>query len=325
MINVIQPGLETTVQDAGRLGHYHIGMPPSGAMDKYAYTVGNLLVGNEENAASLEMTYLGPELEFEEAATIALTGGHMPPKINGKPAPMWETITVQAGDALSFDLIQSGARIYLGVAGGIDVPNVLGSRSTYTLCGIGGFEGRPLKAGDRLKIGAQAVRKVTSGARLPDQYIPSYGKHHEIRIVEGLCNYRLTDESKQRFLDVDWTVTPEANRVGYRFKGERLDFIPREQPFGAGSNPSNVTDLGYPVGSIQVPDGVEPIALLNDAVTGGGYATIATVISVDLDRMGQVKTNETVRFISVTLEEALEARRDMTHKIAEIKEWLANQ
>ncbi|WP_019120651.1 biotin-dependent carboxyltransferase family protein [Brevibacillus massiliensis] len=318
MIKVIKPGLQTTVQDNGRIGLYEIGMPPSGAMDKYAFTVANLLVGNHPNAAVLEITYLGPELLFERGMRISLTGGQIPPKINGVSVPMWETLEVKAGDVLSFDFVQMGARTYLAVEGGIDVPLVMNSRSTYTLIGIGGFEGRALAAGDEVPIGEMKVKDVKAGTRISPELIPVYSKSHEIRVVVGLCSYRLTEESLQTFLEIEWTVTPEANRIGYRHKGERLRFVEREQPFGAGSNPSNVTDLGYPIGSIQVPDGVEPIVLLHDAVTGGGYATIATVISSDLNRMAQIKTNEKVHFVAVTLEQALQARREVQEKLKRI-------
>jgi allophanate hydrolase subunit 2 len=139
----------------------------------------------------------------------------------------------------------------------------------------------------------------------------------------GLCDYRLTDDSKEAFLTAEWTVTPEADRVGYRYRGAELHFAEREPPFGAGHDPSNVVDVGYPVGSIQVPGGVEPILLLNDAVTGGGYATIATVISADLDRAAQSKTNEHTRFRAVGLEEALEARAQRRRRLDEIRAALA--
>jgi biotin-dependent carboxylase-like uncharacterized protein len=320
MIKVLKPGLQTTVQDKGRIGYYEIGMPPSGAMDKFAFTVANLLVGNHPNAAVLEITYMGPVLQFERAMRISVTGGNIPPKINGQPVPMWETLQVKEGDVLSFDLVRSGARVYLAVEGGIDVPVIMGSRSTYTLIGIGGYQGRALAEGDVVQIADMKVKEVAVGTRIPSEFIPTYGKSHEIRVVVGLCSYRLTEESKQVFLNTEWTVTPEANRIGYRHKGERLHFVERQQPFGAGSNPSNVTDLGYPIGSIQVPDGIEPIVLLHDAVTGGGYATIATVISSDLDKMAQVKTNEKVRFVSVTLADALKARREVQEKLRRIAE-----
>ncbi|HLR72152.1 MAG TPA: biotin-dependent carboxyltransferase family protein [Pseudogracilibacillus sp.] len=323
MINVIQPGLQTTVQDSGRIGHYEVGMPPSGAMDNYSYRISNLLVGNDESAAALEITYIGPVLEFESDTIIALTGGEMPPKLNENPIPMWEAVPVKAGDRLSFDFVKQGARVYLAVAGGIDVPLIMNSRATYTLCGIGGYEGRALQENDQLKIGNAQVRASKAGDRINKKHIPTFSKQHEIRIIPGLCNYRLTEESKQRFLDVIWTVTPEADRVGYRFKGERLNFVEREQPFGAGSDPANVVDQGYPIGSIQLPDGVEPIALLNDAVTGGGYVTIGTIISSDLNKMAQIKTGEKVKFVSVNLEEALKARTEVKDSLNKIREQLA--
>ncbi|MFY0543822.1 biotin-dependent carboxyltransferase family protein [Brevibacillus sp. H7] len=320
MIKVIKPGLQTTVQDRGRIGYYEIGMPPSGAMDKYAFTAANLLVGNHPNAAALEITYLGPVLQFGRRMRISLTGGQIPPRINGQAVPMWTTLEVQEGDQLSFDFVQLGARVYLAVEGGIDVPLVMNSRSTYTLIGIGGYQGRALTEGDVLPLADMKEKNVPVGTRIDTSLVPTYSKTHEIRVVVGLCSYRLTEESKQTFLGTEWTVTPEANRIGYRHRGERLQFVEREQPFGAGSNPSNVTDLGYPIGSIQVPDGVEPIVLLHDAVTGGGYATIATVISSDLDRMAQIKTNEKVRFVPVTLNDALQARREVQQRLSRIAE-----
>lgn len=319
MIKVRKPGLQTTVQDHGRIGYYNIGMPPTGAMDKFSYTIANWLVGNKDNAAALEVTYLGPELEFWTDTLIAITGGNIPPKINGNPIPMWETVSVRAGDVLSFDFVKSGARAYIAVSGGIDVPLVMGSRSTYTLCGLGGFEGRALQEGDTLSTGDMSLWLAKPGTTVPEAEIPSFAKTHIIRVIMGLCSYRLSEESKKRFQEIEWTVTPEANRVGYRFKGKPLEFVPRKQPFGAGNDPSNVVDLGYPIGSIQIPAGIEPIALLNDAVTGGGYATIATIISTDLNKMGQIKINEKVYFEDVTLEEALRARRSIRDKLNRIR------
>ncbi len=324
-IKVVNPGLLTTVQDQGRFGMYAIGMPPSGAMDVFSYRVANYLVGNEDNAAVLETTYLGPKLEFTDDAVIAITGADAPPRINGKGVATWETLQVKAGDVLSFDYLRSGARSYLAIAGGIDVPLVLGSRSTYPLTGIGGFKGRKLQAGDILSTGtapSNVAKRV--GTRLPQKYIPTFSNETELRVIMGLCSYRLTEESKQGFLNTTWVVTPDADRIGYRFKGGHLEFVPREPPFGAGSDPSNVVDLGYPVGSIQVPGGVEPIVLLNDAVTGGGYATIGTVISVDRDRIAQSKTHDKTRFHSVTLDEALHARKERQQQLAEISSVLAS-
>ncbi|HEV2744281.1 MAG TPA: biotin-dependent carboxyltransferase family protein, partial [Rubrobacter sp.] len=298
---------------------YAIGMPPSGAMDVFSYQVGNYLVGNEDGAAGLEVTYFGPELEFTEDAVVAVTGAEMPPKINGEEAPTWETLQVREGDVLSFDYLKNGARSYLAVAGGIDVPVFMHSRSTYTLIGLGGHEGRALKEGDELQLGNAQNGEARVGRRVGDDHIPRYTKETELRVIIGLASYRLTEESMKEFLNVEWTVTPDADRVGYRYRGGELGFVEREQPAGAGSDPANVVDFGYPIGSIQVPGGVEPIVLMNDAVTGGGYATIGTVISADRDRLAQSKTNDKTRFRSIELEEALEAREYRRKTLAEIK------
>ncbi|CAA9518115.1 MAG: Allophanate hydrolase 2 subunit 2 [uncultured Rubrobacteraceae bacterium] len=321
-IRVKSPGLLTTVQDTGRFGEYAIGMPPSGAMDVFSYQVGNYLVGNEDGAAGLEVTYFGPELEFTEDAVVAVTGAEMPPKINGEEAPTWETLQVRERDVLSFDYLKNGARSYLAVAGGIDVPVFMHSRSTYTLIGLGGHEGRALKEGDELRLGERRNGEAQVGKRVGNDHIPRYTKETELRVIIGLASYRLTEESMKEFLNVEWTVTPDADRVGYRYRGGELGFVEREQPAGAGSDPANVVDFGYPIGSIQVPGGVEPIVLMNDAVTGGGYATIGTVISADRDRLAQSKTNDKTRFRSIELEEALEAREHRRKTLAEIKEAL---
>lgn len=321
-IRVENSGLFTTVQDAGRFGEYDIGMPPSGAMDLFAYEVGNYLVGNDPGAAGLEITYLGPRLQFTAPAVIAITGADMPPRINGEEAAVWETLSVEEGDVLSFDYLKDGARSYLAVAGGIDVPEFLGSRSTYTLIGLGGHEGRALQEGDELRVGTPAGGAPRAGGAVPREHVPAYDASDEIRVIVGMCSYRLTESSLQGFLQTEWTVTPDANRTGYRMRGGELEFVEREQPAGAGSDPANVVDLGYPVGSIQVPGGVEPIVLMNDAVTGGGYATIGTVISVDRDRLAQTKTNDPVRFRSVALDEALEARRERQQRLQAIREAL---
>jgi biotin-dependent carboxylase-like uncharacterized protein len=323
-IRVRQPGLLTTVQDTGRFGEYALGMPPSGAMDVFSFQVGNYLVGNEDGAAGLEITYFGPELKFTEDAVIAITGAEMPPKINGEEAPTWETLRVEEGDVLSFDYLKNGARSYLAVAGGIDVPIFMHSRSTYTLIGLGGHEGRALQEGDELKVG-EAPRNAEGqvGKRADDDHIPTYPREAELRVIIGLASYRITEESMDEFLSIQWTVTPDADRVGYRYRGGELAFVEREQPAGAGADPANVVDFGYPVGSIQVPGGVEPIVLMNDAVTGGGYATIGTIISADRDKLAQTKTNDKTRFRSVDLDEALKAREERRKQMAEIRQALS--
>ncbi|WP_295477430.1 biotin-dependent carboxyltransferase family protein [uncultured Pseudomonas sp.] len=316
MIKVLKPGLATSVQDLGREGYYHLGIPPSGALDQYALRAANQLVGNPANCAALECTLLGPELQFERDALVAVCGAQMTPRLDGQDMHPDTAFAVKAGQVLSFDFPRAGARAYLAVAGGIAVPPMLGSRSTYTLGSLGGFEGRRLAAGDRLPLGEDPGRG-RAGNSLPMALRQSLGGEVTLRVVPGLYYHRLTPEAARDFFADPWTVGSEADRIGYRFKGANaLGFEPREQPFGAGSDPSNIVDSCYPIGSIQVPAGLEPIILHRDAVSGGGYAMIGTVISADLDLVGQMQPNQQARFVKVTLEQALEARRSRHKRIA---------
>ncbi len=321
-IEVRAPGLATTVQDLGRPGYYHLGIPLSGAMDRLALIAANLLVGNAEDAAGLEAVFMGPELVFRRDAVVAVCGAELPPKLDGAPAPLWESFAVKAGQTLSFDYLKSGARAYVAVSGGIDVPLVLGSRSTYPLGALGGHEGRALKAGDVLALGAGAGR---AGRVVPEALRRGpTGAPVELRMLPGLYWHRLTGPAQEAFLADVWKVAPEADRIGYRFRGGTpLDFVPREPPFGAGSNPSNIVDACYPYGSIQVPGGTEPIVLHRDAVSGGGYMMVGTVISADMDLIGQLQPNVKCRFVAVDMEGALAARRARAAVVAGIREALA--
>ncbi len=317
-IEVIKPGLATTVQDLGRPNYYNIGIPLSGALDQYALRAANLLVGNEEGAAGLEIALMGPELVFSAAAIVAITGAEATPKINGEARPRNESFAVQAGHRLTFDYMKSGARVYLAVAGGIDVPVVLGSRSTYALGTLGGFSGRKLAAGDKLLVGS-ARPGARAGRALAADLVPTYPKSLELRVLTGLYFYRLTDEAAKSFFEDTWTVAPEADRIGYRYrKGRPLSFRERKQPFGAGSDPSNIVDAGYPYGSIQVPGGLEPIILHRDAVSGGGYAMIGTVISADMDRIAQMQPNNLARFVEIDMAAALKARAEYKSRLARL-------
>lgn len=318
-------GLSTTVQDRGRPGEYAIGMPPSGAMDQYSYAMGNALVGNPAGAASLEATYIGPTLEFTDDRLVAVTGGESALTLNGEPVDTWTTLAVGPGDVLAFGMIGAGARPYIAVSGGIDVPEYLGSRSTYTLIGLGGFEGRKLADGDTLPLGQAPASGPAAGTVLAEDLRPDLGPVKQVRTVVGLCAYRLTDAARKTFVDTDWQITKDADRVGYRLRGAELEFVDREQPFGAGSDPANVVDLGYPIGSIQVPGGTEPIVLLGDAVTGGGYVTIGTVVSPDRDHFGQAKSGDTVRFVPVDLDGALAARKERADLVARALASIADQ
>lgn len=323
MLRVQHGGLSTTVQDVGRPGQYNIGMPPSGAMDQYSYALANALVGNAPGLAVLEATYIGPTLEFTDDRLVAVTGGDAAATINGDPVESWTTHAVKAGDVLAFGMIASGTRPYIAVSGGINVPSYLESRSTYTLVGLGGHEGRKLQPGDELPLGS-ATRAVTAGTQVPEDLRPVTSGRRSVRTVVGLCSYRLTEDAKQVFIDTEWTITKDADRVGYRLRGAELSFVEREQPFGAGSDPANVVDLGYPIGSIQVPGGTEPIVLLGDAVSGGGYVTIGTVVSPDRDIFGQARTGDTIKFEPVDLDGAITARRDRAAQLQRALETIAS-
>ena len=321
-IEVIKPGLATTVQDLGRPGYYDIGIPLSGAMDRFALRAGNLLVGNDEGAAALECTFMGPELAFTSDAVVAVTGAELPPKLDGEPRPTWEAFAVRAGQVLSFDFLKRGARAYLAVAGGIDVPLVLSSRSTYALGALGGFEGRALKPGDELAVSTASGKGVV-GRSLPEDVRVGATPTTTLRMMPGIYNHRITAEAAEGFFADTWKVAPEADRIGYRFRGGKpLAFVEREQPFGAGSDPSNIVDSCYPYGSIQVPGGTEPIVLHRDAVSGGGYVMIGTVISADMDFIGQLQPHAKVRFVSVTMDEALAARRERQDTLAKVRALL---
>jgi biotin-dependent carboxylase-like uncharacterized protein len=318
-IKVNAPGLATTVQDLGRPGYYHLGIPLSGGMDRFALRAANLLVGNDEGAAVLEAVFMGPELEFTADATVAVTGAELPPKVNGELRETWTSFRVKAGQVLSFDFLKKGARAYIAISGGIEVPVVLGSRSTYALGALGGHEGRKLQAGDQLPIGA-AAKSVKEGTSVPTALRRMPSNTAELRVLPGLYWHRITDGAGKQFFEDTWKVALEADRIGYRFKGGKpLEFVPRTPPFGAGSDPSNIVDACYPYGSIQIPGGTEPIVLHRDAVSGGGYFMVGTVISADMDLIGQLQPHTPTKFVKVDLKTALAARHDRSAMLNKVR------
>lgn len=320
-VRVLNPGLSTTVQDLGRPGYFHLGIPIGGAMDNMALRAANLLVGNDEGAAGLEAVFIGPELEFAADALVAVTGADMPIKIDGQERPSWTALRVKAGQVLSFGFLQAGARIYIAISGGIDVPQALGSRSTYPIGALGGFKGRPIAKGDELPVGLGA--NGLEGHMLPEALRRRPGMPAELRVLPGLYWHRIVEESHRSFFEDTWKVAPEADRMGYRFRGgSPLKFVERQQPFGAGSDPSNIVDSCYPYGSIQVPGGTEPIILHRDAVSGGGYFMVGTVVSADMDLIGQLQPNTPTRFVKVDMAGALQARADRTTQLNKIREAL---
>ncbi|GIN22349.1 MAG TPA: hydrolase [Bacillus bacterium] len=323
MIEIIEPGLWTTVQDLGRLGNYHLGVPPSGAADKYSFIAGNLLVGNPVDFPGLEMTLFGGKMIFHKNTVIAMTGAPMDAFVNGRLVSFWEAIVVHEGDVLTLNACRDGVKAFLCVSGGIDVPEVLGSRSTYELSKIGGYKGRKLAKSDKVNINEPlpGVFKQ-AGKSVPEEFVPGFGRSQEIRVTMGIKGHMISDEGLKAFLNSEWSVSPESNRVAYRYKGAKVSFIEEDPPFGAGSSFTNVVDFAYPIGGIMFPNEEELIVLQNDATTGGGFVTIGTVISQDLDLIAQSRPLSTCRFVSITLDQAIEARKERNEKLARLEEML---
>ncbi|WDF33973.1 biotin-dependent carboxyltransferase family protein [Arthrobacter agilis] len=308
--DILEPGLATTVQDQGRLGYYNVGIPQGGAMDQLSASMANALVGNQTSAAVLECAYLGPRFTTDSDAVIAVTGAPVEVKVNGEPVGQWARLTLASGDEVSFGMLTGGTRYYIAVAGGVDVPLVLGSRSTYTLGALGGLQGRALKADDVVPVGPAPPTSPARFGTIPENIRPAYAREVTVRVLPGLYDHRLTAEGMETLMSAAWKLTPVADRTGLRYAGPDITWKPRAQPFGAGSDPSNIVDAGYAIGSIQVPGGKEPIVLHRDAVSGGGYAMVATVISADMDLVARSAPGTVTHFEPVTMEQALAARAD---------------
>jgi len=320
-LKIKNPGLSTSIQDLGRPGYFHLGIPIGGAMDRFALRAANMLVENDEEAACLEAVFLGPEIEFLEDRVVAVTGANMPIKVDGEPRQAWSSFLVKAGQTLGFDFLKTGARIYIAISGGITTKPALGSRSTYPIGALGGFEGRNLQSGDEVPTGQMELK--TEGRKIPVNLRRGPSDPAELRVLPGLYWHRITEASQKQFFGGEWAVAPEADRMGYRFKGgNALEFVDRDQPFGAGSDPSNIVDGCYSYGSIQVPGGTEPIVLHRDAVSGGGYFTIGAIISADMDLIGQLQPHTQARFVKVSMEEALAARKERQKMLSSIRQVL---
>jgi antagonist of KipI len=310
---VLLPGAFTTVQDLGRYGYQKYGVSISGAMDRFALRVANLLVGNEEGEAAVEATVIGPKLKALGKVRMAITGADLSPEIDGKPAPMWRALHVSEGSILSFGAPKSGCRAYLAVSGGIDFPVIMGSRSIHTRSNLGG-EGRALAKGDVIKIRDSGARNQGSGAyQLPEDLVPVYGRQWKVRVVPGPQNDYFTRRGIETFLSGEYEITPQADRMGYRLKGPKI-----EHKAGA-----DILTDATPPGSIQVPGDGMPIVLLADGQTTGGYSKIATVISVDQDLLGQARPGDKVRFQRVTITEAHRLLEEMEGKMVEIRRRLS--
>lgn len=307
------PGLLTTVQDAGRHGFSHLGISSCGAADAAAFRIANLLLGNEENAAALEMTLLGATLEFEEAAVIAVTGANCDCRLNDEIAPMWEPMKVAAGEVLSCGGMKTGARAYLAVQDGFDIPRVMGSASTDLAAGFGGHSGRKLLKGDMLRVRkmrpslgrkstGKSLRKVP---RFPAATLETLYPSGPIRVTKGAQQEWFGAEAFEKLFSCAYAVSDDSDRSGLRLKGEAIR--PRDAK-------QLLTD-GIPLGAIQVPQSGQPIILFVDQHTTGGYPKIANVIAADMHRVGQLRPRDAVPFAEVTIAEAIDLVRKQ-------EEWL---
>ena len=318
VFEVVEPGIFTTIQDLGRKGYFASGIPPSGAMDRFAVRMGNLLVKNPIDEAGIEMTAIGVKARVLKETVIALTGAEFSAKLNGDSLPLWQTVYLKEGDFLSIEKPRKGWRGYLCVAGGMDLPPVLGSKSTYTLGGLGGIRGRALKKGDLLPAGiSRFPLDSLKGRRVKESVLPEAGSERELRVILGPQDDHVKEESIDVFLNTPYQVSIRSNRVGYRFEGPQLYFKERPESRDAGLDPSNIVDDGNAIGAIQIPAGKEPICLGVDGVTMGGYVKIACLITADMDRMAQLKPKDLARFRSVTVEEARSILLQSIEKVRE--------
>jgi 5-oxoprolinase (ATP-hydrolysing) subunit C len=299
VIEILEPGIQTTVQDyPGRRGLLAKGFFPAGPMDHLAFRAANLVVGNPADAAGLEVTLGNFSMRFAGAdGVVAVCGAEAPVTIDGRDVPMWEP---HEGRELRIGAARGpGFRLYVAVAGGADVPPVLGSRATYTMGALGGHEGRALLSGDRLPVGTARGAPRAFPAR------PEYARDWEIRAMRGPQSAPdfLTEADMQMLFTRSWSVNPNSNRTGIRLEGGTFEWARRTGGI-AGGHPSNILDNGYPVGAVNI-NGDLPVILAPDGPTAGGFVVAATVIHADLWKLGQLRpVGDTVRFREVTLDEA---------------------
>lgn len=297
MIRVLDAGPQTTVQDLGRPGHLRYGVPPSGPMDRASFVLANRLVGNADGAAALECTLVGPRLVADAPCTVAVTGAEAPVTINDAALPRWATLRLAAGDTLRIGPARAGVRAYVAFGGGLEVSPVLGSRATYLRGRLGGLEGRALRRDDVLAVGpapAAPARRVRPGAE------PAWTGDATLRVVLGPQDDRFTGEGIATFLGHPYEMLPQSDRMGARLRGPRI----------AHTRGHDIVSDGIALGAIQVPGDGQPIVLLVDRQSTGGYTKIATVCSFDIGRLAQVKPGQRVRFAAIDVAEAHRLRRE---------------
>ena len=281
----------TTVQDLGRPGYLRVGIPASGPMDREAFLLANRLVGNPDTAAGLECTLIGPRLAFTDERLVAITGADMAPTVNGAPVPAWQGLRVRAGDVLRLGPARSGVRAYLAIAGGVDTPPVLGSRATYVRGRLGGLEGGALRKGDRLPLGRVGAARPR---RVQPERVPTYGGEPELAVVLGPQDDRFTAAGIAALFEGPYQMLPQNDRMGARLQG----------PFIEHTRGHDIISDGVALGGIQVIGEGQPIVLLADRQSTGGYTKIGTVCSFDIGRIAQVKPGGRLHFRRVTVAEA---------------------
>ena len=301
----------TTVQDLGRYGYERYGVPVSGAMDQFALRAANLLVGNPPHAAALEITLAGPTLRATDKCLIAVTGADLSLRVNDWEMPPWMAIFVRQGWTITFGDRKSGCRAYLAVAGGIDVMPIMGSRSTYLSGGFGGVEGRALRQGDVIPVGVVPFHlPERAGRSFPSNLVPDYSDAPEIHVVLGPQDDYFTDEGMATFLSGEYQVGPTSDRMGYRLQGPEI----------AHKGRADIISDGIPLGAVQVPANRQPIVMMADRQTTGGYPKIATVISADIPLLAQCLPGQsTVRFEAIGVEEAQSRYRRMMKALEEVR------
>ena len=312
MITIIKPGLLTTIQDKGRWGYQAYGMPVAGAMDRYAYNIANFLVGNVCDAAVVEMTMLGATLRFDNEAWVSICVADMQGTLNREKIRNWSSFYIAAGSELAFGYVASGCRSYLAVRGGIDVPLVLGSRSTYTRAGVGGVDGKALHAGSTLAVGKQQTSVAGQLRTVPAAFIPHYASELTVRVLLGPQDDLFTEEGIATFFNSEYTISDEADRMGYRLEGPPIKH----------SGTADIISDALCQGAIQVPGHGMPIVMMADRGTTGGYAKIGTVIGPDLSWLAQAKPGDSVRFIQCFDEEAVAALQHEQDSYTQIETWV---
>lgn len=291
-ILIQEPGLFTTVQDEGRYGYQQFGVTPSGPMDARSFHIANLLVGNDLGEGALEMTFQGPTMKFEEANIVAVTGADMKPTLNGKPVPMYEAFAVEKDDVLKFQFAMNGSRGYVAFAGGLDIPLLMESKSTLASKGLGGVDGRKLQKDDHIGFAAPKTELPHMKSRKVAK--PEFpNKEVVLRVIRGPQDDCFSEEEIRKFFWHGFKITNEFDRMGCRL--ERSEPVKHLQD-------GNIISDGIACGSIQVPTNGQPIIMLADRQTVGGYTKIGTVISVDLPKLAQAKPGMHVRFVEVSLE-----------------------